>query len=127
MHFDLVAKFAKSIDLVKFDLWSRSLPVDQSLHHLHRRVVVDRLLEAALVFEAVNLGGLFVGVANVSDVPAVREELTPDRERSERAGAVDVDDGLGVLRVGMSVEVLDAGHEVEGGVTDSSGISKNKN
>jgi hypothetical protein len=31
------------------------------------------------------------------------------------------------LRVGMSVEVLDAGHEVEGGVTDSSGISKNKN
>ncbi len=101
MHFDLVAKFAKSIDLVKFDLWSRSLPVDQSLHHLHRRVVVDRLLEAALVFEAVNLGGLFVGVANVSDVPAVREELASDRKRGQRTGPVDIDDGLCILGTRM--------------------------
>ncbi len=84
-------------------------------------------MEASFVFKSVNLGGLLIEVTDVSDVSAVGEELAPDREGSEGARPVDVDDGLGVLRVGMSVEVLDAGHEVEGGVTDSSGISKNKN
>ncbi len=59
------------------------------------------MLEAALVFEAVNLGGLFVGVANVSDVPAVREELASDRKRGKRAGPVDIDDGLCILGTRM--------------------------
>jgi hypothetical protein len=84
-------------------------------------------LETSFVFKSVNLGGLFIEVTDVGDVSAVGEELAPDREGGEGAGPVDVDDGLGVLRIGMSVEVLDAGHEVEGGVTDSSGISENEN
>ena len=84
-------------------------------------------MEASFVFESVNLGGLLIEVTDVGDVSAVGEELAPDREGSEGPRPVDVDDGLGVLRIGMSVEVLDAGHEVEGGVTDGSGISENEN
>ncbi len=84
-------------------------------------------METSFVFKSVNLGGLFIEVTNVGNVSAVREELAPDREGSEGTRPVDVDDGLGVLRIGMGVEVLDAGHEVEGGVTYGSGISENEN
>ena len=84
-------------------------------------------METSFVFKSVNLGGLLIEVTDVGNVSAVGEELAPDREGSEGARPVDVDDGLGVLRVRMSVEVLDAGHEVEGGVTYSSGISENEN
>ena len=82
-------------------------------------------MEASFVFKSVNLCGLLIEMTDIGDVPAVREELTPDRERGEGSRPVDVDDGLGVLRVRMCVEVLDARHEVEGGVAHGSGVSDN--
>ena len=61
-------------------------------------------------------------MTHVGDVSAVGEKFAPDWERSQRSGTVNVDDGLGVLGVGMGVLVLDAGHEVEGGVADCSSV-----
>ena len=62
-------------------------------------------------------------MADVGDVPAVGEELAPDGERSQRTGSVNVDDCFGILGFGMSVQILDAGHEVQGGVADGPGVA----
>ena len=66
-------------------------------------------------------------MADVGHLPAVREEFATNRKRRQRPGSVDVDDGLGVLRVRVLVVVVDARQEVEGGVADRAGVPGEQN
>jgi hypothetical protein len=66
------------------------------------------LLETALLLEAVHLGRLLVGVADVGDLAAVGEELAANGEGRQGPGAVDVDDRFGVLGVRVGVVVLES-------------------
>ena len=61
-------------------------------------------------------------MADVGDVAAIREKLASNRERSQRSGSVDVNDGFSVLRIWISVVVLNTGHEVERRVANRSAV-----
>jgi len=64
-----------------FKMLLKLKPVYEGLHHLHRCIIVDGLLEATLILKAINFGGLLIGMTHIRDVAAVREKFAPNRKR----------------------------------------------